>query len=263
MFPLLLSVGSVYLKTVYLFFALAVFVGGMVFWKKGKEEHYDEFLLLDGYLQAGFVGVIGAKIGFWLLLAAKANWYPESWGALLQTSGFLGVSGIVAGSWWIVRFSKKQKWDAFELLDYWTVSLVASVSILWVGFLFDGTGYGNPTSVPWGMTFAGVFEKHHPVQLYAAVLYMVLWWILSKLEYVYRTFEWYKSRKKSAQTGFLVSIGLLGHAVIGLLLKPFLPPQYLLMNVVIDSWLYIGIAIMSLCLLWLRSGRKLFLWRLS
>jgi prolipoprotein diacylglyceryltransferase len=105
------------------------------------------------------------------------------------------------------------------------------------------------------VVFPDVFEKHHPVQLYATMLYAGLFAYLAWLEFHYRTFEWYKSRRKSAQTGFLLSVFLIAHGLISGGLNLVMPPQVSIQGLRLDYLLAVVSVLLGVVILLVRSGR--------
>ncbi len=257
MFPILFSVGPVVFKTLNLFYLVSFLAAGFVFWRKGREEHYEEDILFDGLMYALIVGGIISRIGFIIFNFSRFGFNVISWFDIFSMPGFDSLFGLIGGTLILIRHAKKQKWDVFEILDFWVLAISISTAIMWFGSFFDGTRFGNATQMPWGMVFPGVTDKHHPVQLYAGVLYAGVFWILSKLEYKYRTFEWYKSKRKSAQTGFLFCLFLILCGFSNLVLSLIMPAQFVFSGIVFDQVIALMIMVLGGGLLYVRSGRKI------
>jgi len=255
MLPTLISWGPLVVRTLNIFAIIAFFVSGFIFWKKGREEHYEEDELFDGFILALLVALIFARLGFILTHFASFSINILAWLDLVGHPGLNGIFGGVSGTIFIYRFAQKKKWDAFEILDFWVTSLAICLAIVSVGLFFDGSGYGYATNLPWGFIFPGVFEKHHPVQLYSAFLYLGLFIYLIKLEYKYRTFVWYKAKRKSAQTGFLFGFFLIAMGLFELILSFVTPSQLKFYNFDLDGLWAVGISLLGLFILLLRAGR--------
>lgn len=60
--------------------------------------------------------------------------------------------------------------------DTTAVGVAAAMVTIKLGQLLTGTAYGLPTDVPWGVMLWGT--QRHPVQLYEAVSWLVLWLFL-------------------------------------------------------------------------------------
>ncbi len=257
MLPVLLSIGAVEIRTINVFYVLAFFASGFILWRKGREEHYEEDTLFDGFLQAFLVGGIIARIGFIVLNFSQFGFDILRWLDVFSTTGFSGLFGFLGGTYFIYRYAIRQKWDAFEILDFWVTALSLAFVFLSLGSFLDGTSFGLATSLPWGMVFPGVFEKYHPVQLYSALIYTAVFIYLSRIEYRYRTFLWYKSKRKSAQTGFLFCNFLIIYGFVRIILAFISPSQFVFFNFNFDWLIGFIISITGLVLLYDRSGRDL------
>src|SRR5476649_2015478 len=203
MFPVLFSIHPVTIYTISVFLVLAFLVSGYVFWRKGREEHYQEEELFDAFLLTTVWGIIWARIGFILLNFSHFQLAPIKWLDVFSYPGTYPLLGLAMGIWFLYQRAKKQKWDENEILDFAVLAISAGLVIVSIGSFFDGSGIGNPTSLPWGVTFPAVFDSRHPTQLYGALFYLLVFVFLNWLEPRYRMFEWYRNKKHSAQTGFL------------------------------------------------------------
>jgi prolipoprotein diacylglyceryltransferase len=255
MFPVLFSIGPVTFYTSTLFTILAFFVSTYVFWRKGREEHYPEDELFDGYLISIFWGVLMSRVGYIALHFAEFGLQPLHWLDVFSYPGFVPIFGIVAAGISLFRYAQKQKWDGFEVLDYWVLALTITMSILWLGNFFAGAEVGTPTKLPWGMTSGNVFDKRHPLQLYGAILYFLLFVYLFWVESRYRTFSWYRARKDSAQTGFVFCVFCIMTGVIGSFLWVFSSAKSFFFGVPVDLILRGSLIVYGCISLFQRSGR--------
>lgn len=257
MFPVLFSIGSVSVKTMSLFLLLGFFISSFIFWRKGKEEHYEILELFDGFLLSSFFGLIAARVTYVLMNISKLGFDFFKWFDIFRNPGFNLIVGIAVASFYLHRFAVKKKWDSFEVLDFWVTSVSIGLSINYFGLFFEGVGYGNPTNMPWGVVFPQLIDPHHPVQLYTAFFYLALYFYLSRVEYSYRTFSWYRYGKKTAQTGFLVSVFLILVAIFNFIISFFRPVSFEFYGFNFDLILSITLFVTGLFLLYARSGRSL------
>ena len=251
----LISFGPLSIQSMSLFMVLAFLFSGFVFWRKAKEEHYDETEVFDGFLLAWIIGFIWARIGFIIFNFYEFGFHIFKWIDLVTNPGLNALFGIVGSTVYLYRFAQRKKWDVFEILDFWSMAVTLGLVLIWFGLFLDGSRFGLATSLPWGVVFPGVFEKHHPVQLYASFLYAGLFAYLAWLEFHYRTFEWYKSRRKSAQTGFLLSVFLIAHGLISLGLNLVMPAQIVFQGLRLDHLLSLVGILLGVGILLVRSGR--------
>ncbi len=258
MFDTLLTIGSFQLRTLSIFQVLAFFSAAFVFWRRGRQEHYSEAQIMDAFLLTFLVGGIAGRIGFVALNFPQFEWRVLDWLNLVQFPGMQMLIGLIGACGYLFLYARKNKWDSFEVLDFFAQAL--SIALFWlnIGYFFAGVRFGTATNMPWGIIFPGVFEKRHPLQLYFAffhlVMYKLLWWF----EYNYRTFEWYRAGKKTAQTGFVFIAYVLFYMIFSLLMSLLGHTQILLGEIVIDSYLYVLMILLMLRLLLARARRKFF-----
>ncbi|MDQ3008113.1 MAG: prolipoprotein diacylglyceryl transferase [bacterium] len=257
MFPVLVSLGFFQLRTLTIFSILAFFTMAFIFWRKGREEHYDEYQLFDSFLLSTFFGVLTGRVVFILFNASRFIQEPLSIFNIIGAPGLNVMAALAGAGIFLYRYAKNHKWDTYEVLDYWTLAISFGSFILWLGLFFDGTGFGYPTNLPLGVTFPTVFEPHHPVQLYFALGYFLLFWYLSWADFHYRTFSWYRGSKNTAQTGFLTSFFVIISGLISFILSFIRPSQVSLGGLALDIPLYAVITIAGVLLLFGRSGRSL------
>lgn len=205
MLPTVFAIGPFALKTMMLFMLLAVLTAGFIFWKKGKEEHYDEYELMDCFLRSMFVGLVVGRIGYVVHSIQTLGFSPLAWIDIFSHPGIHLLSAVIGGAFTLYRCARQRKWDEYEVLDFWSIGVATGLSIMYLGLFFDGTAYGAETQLPMGVLFPGLFVKHHPLQLYLMGIFIIISIFLSRVEYRYRTYEWYRAGKKAAQTGFLIS----------------------------------------------------------
>lgn len=213
--------------------------------------------MFDGFLISTFIGLFASRIGYVIFQFPLFGWDVWKWFNVYQHPGFNLLFGGFVAALYMYRFAQKQKWDVFEVVDFWSLSFSFGLGVVWLGMFFDGTSFGNPTSMPWGIIFPGVVERHHPVQLYFAVMYFLLFWYLSWADYHYRTFSWYRAGKNTAQTGFMTSVFLITTSVFSLLMILLRPPQLVLFGWPLDAVIYLALSIGGGYLLFNRSGRTL------
>ncbi len=256
MLPILFELPFLKIKSLTVLVFLAIFFSGFVFWRKGREEHYDTFEIFDTFILSGIFGFIVGRLAFvvfhWPLFRVNIL----SIFNVVQTPGNELLLALAAAIWFVYRYAIKNKWDAFEILDFYAMALSLGMIFVYAGFFLDGSYGGTFTNLPWGVIAAGTFEKTHPVQIYSLCYYLFVYIYLSKMEYVYRTLEWYRAGKKTAQSGFLFSNFLILTALFHLLIQPISLPSMLFRGVVLDYFIYLAMLFFGLLLLYKRSGRS-------
>jgi prolipoprotein diacylglyceryltransferase len=256
MFPVLFSFGPFELRTLSVFLVVAFLTSSFIFWRKGREEHYNEGEFFDGFILASLIGFVAGRIGFIALNYERFGLAVLHWLDIFAYPGINGSIGLLCATFYLYHFAQKNKWDVFEVLDFWVLSLASGLTLGYIGLFFDGTAVGKATTLPIGLVFPGLIESHHPAQLYAALFFLCISIYLGRVEYRYRSFEWYRSGKKTAQTGFLVSIFLIAASLFFFLISWVKPPVFSISGIDIDRILALVAFVVGVILLYTRSGRS-------
>jgi len=225
------------------FAALAFASALFLFWKNGKEEHIDEFSVADIALLAGFWGWVGARLGFILTHLDVMGWDILRWISLVEYPGYLGVSGLLFAVGAVILEARKAKEDVWKVLDLAAVGVSFGLVLLSAGMFVHGAGFGNATTLPFGVSFPGVFDRRHPVQLYAAVGYLALFFLLRFVQQRYRLFSWYKGNRRIAQAGLVTTVFLAGYGLLELGLSFLRESQVVIARIPAEQLFY------GLCLL--------------
>lgn len=257
MHPILFNLGPISINTVNVFLVLAFLLSGYVFWKRGRDEHYKEEIIFDGFLLSLIVGLISARVGFVLLNLDTFGFSFLKWIDIFAHPGLSGIVGLFAMGIYIYRFSRKNKWDGFEILDFWVSAMSLGLAVLHLGMFFDLNSYGIVTNLPIGVKFPGSFEARHPLQLYYAGFYLLLFVYLQWAEFQYRTFEWYRFGKKTAQTGFLLAMAMITSGIVMIAFSFLKEAPDVLFGVNLEIIVGFLSFIFGIILLYVRSGREL------
>lgn len=256
MLPILLEFPFFKIKSLTLLAFLAIFFSAFVFWRKGREEHYNTFEIFDAFILSGIFGFLIGRIVFvtthWLFFSQNIFYIFN----IIDKPGNEPLIVLAAALCFMYRYATKLKWDAFEILDFYVTAISLGMVFIYVGFFLDGSYGGTFTNLPWGIITTGTFEKTHPAQLYLFIYYFLIFIYLSRVEYVYRTLEWYRSGKKTAQSGFLFSTFLIFTALFYLLTQPTRPSGMFFGGIFLDYFVYLLIFVFGLVLLYRRSGRS-------
>ncbi len=257
MWPTIINIGFFRLQSLTLLAILALFFTAFIFWRKGKEEHYETAELFDAFLLSGFFGVIIGRLAFVLF-----HWhlFSENWMLIFNIAKSPGnepLLALSAAAIYLYFLAKKRKWDPFEVLDFWVTAISLGMIFIYFGFFLAGSYAGQLTRLPWGVVIPGTFEKSHPVQLYFVLFYSFLFNYLLRVEYKYRTFDWYRCGKKTAQSGFLLSMFLILTGLFYLMMSMLTLPGMVIQGKVLDPFIYILVLLFGLILLFYRSGRSL------
>ena len=258
MFDSIITIGSFQLRTLSVFQVIAFLSCAFIVWYRAREENYSEAKVFDGFLLSFLVGWLMGRLGHIFLAWDKFGWEILKWLNVVQYPGTQLLIGLVGATLYFFFYSKKQKWDAFEVLDWWAQALTMGLVFTNIGYFFAGTRFGSVTTLPWGVIFPGVFEKRHPIQLYYLLFHVLMYKLLNWLEYHYRTFEWYRSGKKTAQTGFVFASFVISYALFSFLNSFLQDSVFLIGETSLDGLIHISLLSLGLFILIYRSNRVLF-----
>jgi len=178
--PNIFEYGGIQLRWYGVLFVGSFFLGLMIFTKIYKLENKDP-VVLDNLLLYVMIGtVIGARLGHCLFY--EPEYYLSNpieilkvWKGGLASHG--GLAGILIS---LYIFSKRYDTSYTWLLARMTIVGTLTASFVRVGNLFNSEILGVATDVPWAIVFERVdLIPRHPVQLYEALAYFIIFLILS------------------------------------------------------------------------------------
>lgn len=194
------------------FLVLAFLMSSFFFWKVGKEEHYREDELFDGFLLSFLTGIVFARIAHVVIHFSQYGWQLFQWFNVFSNFGFYLPAGLVVFGISLYRFAGKKKWEQFAILDMMTPAVFLGLAILQIGVFFEQPLETIFSLKPW------FFSLHLVISLLA----FFFSWYTRRAEFHYRTYSWYRSGRQVAQTGFVLAIGLVFLSLLLLLVKEFL-----------------------------------------
>jgi phosphatidylglycerol---prolipoprotein diacylglyceryl transferase len=186
MYPVLFKVGSVSVSSfsvmVLIAFLVAYVLGEYDFKRKGLNSNLVDLLLIASVVG----GLGGAKIMFLYQQVPLSNFIADP--VRYLASGFTffgGLIGAIMLSWLVTQMKRV---SFLVVADLMAPLLVIAYGVGRIGCLLVGDDYGNPTNVPWAMTFPEgsppTNQYVHPTQIYDTIcmfiLFAVLWSIRKK-----------------------------------------------------------------------------------
>lgn len=170
--------------------ALGFFLGSFLIWQRGREEHFEEDLLMDGILLVFMLGLIVSRV--WHVVfnwsAPPAGGWPIasfiSFFNLVEKPGFSWQGALLGGIFTLVIYCKKQKWDFYKLADLSVFGVVLGLILGKIGLFLNNSIV-------------------QPVFLVEAILLILVYRLLLIFDKNYRTYEWYKNKRGETNPGFL------------------------------------------------------------
>jgi phosphatidylglycerol:prolipoprotein diacylglycerol transferase len=108
------------------------------------------------------------------------------------------------------HLTRKYERNLIKWLDVFVPTIILGLAFFHLGAFFDGTNYGLPTELPWGIVFENYEIKYigaiHPSQIYA-LLYSLLTFIL--LYFINST----KKIQEYPKPGFIATLGVAAYSL--------------------------------------------------
>jgi len=257
MLPVFFSLGPITVYSYGVMLFLGFLLGLFIIWKRSREENFEEEQVFDAIMMISLYALAGARLVYVILNFSAFGANVLSWINIIGKPGFSLFGALGGGIAGLYLQNLKRKWDFFEFADIVAVGLSLIFTLGWLGAFLNGTSPGIETDSPLGVTFAGVYQKRFPVQIYFSFLYLLLfiylWWVEGK----YRTFDWYSGGKSGAKPGFIFFSLLFSSGLFGVLLSPLMPDQAIILGISSTAWAWTIILLVGLLGIYLRSGRNL------
>ncbi len=199
MWPVLISLGPVKIYSYGVMLGLGLFVGLYFWWKMGRDEHWDEIALFDGFFLSVLSYLVVGRIGYVIMHWSELGSLYRSM-AVLAYPGLSVVAGVVASMVLMILFARNHDWQVWKMADAYVVSLSLIMVFGGIGSLLNGTNPDWRINL-WGMIFA-----------------IICFAIVSRVRKDFRFYSWYKGGSSMAQEGLasLVFVNLMGVYYLGL-----------------------------------------------
>jgi prolipoprotein diacylglyceryltransferase len=234
MLPILLSLGPVKIYSYGVFLTLGLFLGLYFWWKMGRDEHFDEIALFDGFFLSLIVYFVVGRAGYVLTHMSEVGTLYRSL-AILSYPGISSAIGIGAVLVFVILFARSHDFDVWKVADSGAVTLASIMIFGGIGGLLNGANPGNPAK--FGIVYPGDSITRIPVDLWIIVWALITFAIVSRVRKNFRFYAWYKGEASTAQEGLasLIFVGLVGvyYLIVGWMRAPlgrigFLPYEFLI-----------------------------------
>lgn len=238
MHPILFSLGPLSISSFGFFVAFSFLLVAFLLWKNSSEEllfgksPIDEETLFDCLFIFSLSVLIGARLIFVFSHFDLFGFNLFNWFLLRKANGFSFLGGFFVGTFCLLLFCRHKKIHFWDMFDLFSLSLSLALSFCFLGAFLDGLGAGAKTNFPWGVLFAGVEGRRHPVQLLAAASFLCLFLVLKAVRLM--------TLKKKVKKG-LVTLSFLGFSGVSLFLLDFLKERVVYWQwITKDQILYLG-----------------------
>ena len=196
--PIAFEIFGLEIRWYAIIITFAMLLGVFLVSKQGKKEGFVENDLMDIFLCAFPLAIVGARLYYVLF---RYSVYKGDFFSMLNIrQGGLaihgGLIGAFIGGYFIIRKYGLNMWTTLDLYAPY-ISLGQSIG-RWGNFM-NQEAHGGPTNFPWGIMIDGV--KVHPTFLYESILDFMLFLFLINI------------RKNKKFDGEMVSIYLIVYSI--------------------------------------------------
>ncbi len=190
MYPELLHLGPIHLRSFGTMMAIAFLAGTWLALREARRHGLDEDKVVNVILITLVASVLGARA---LYVLEHLEEFRRSWGSVLALwqGGLTLYGGVVAGTFGGLVSAQRMGLPRWRVADALTPPLAIGTMFGRIGCFLNGCCYGHPTTVPWAVKFPpGSFASLefgdtpvHPSQLYnagASLLILVVLWVLRR-----------------------------------------------------------------------------------
>jgi len=194
MLPILVSLGPIKIYSYGVMMAIGLFLSLYFWWKMGRDEHFDEIALFDGFFLSVITYLIAGRAGYVALHTDTVGTVYRAL-AILAYPGINPIFGLIAVAVFMILFARAYNWDEWKVADAGVVSLSMALLFGSIGSVLNGA---NPI---W------------QVNVYGAVWALITFLVVSRVRKDFRFYSWYKGVSSMAQEGlatliFLMAIGV-------------------------------------------------------
>lgn len=220
---------SVFVVISFLWFAFVIY-------KKGQEYHFHEESLLDLAVLSGVLAWLLARLVF---VALHWSVFSANWVRVILLSNYPGyhlggvVLGLILANFLLVKRGEVKTYEGLDLL---ALGLMGALPFERLGRVMVGE-----------VVLLGPL----PLELIQALLFLLAFVWLWRLEREYRTIKWYRFHQTTARPGFIV--GAAGVMLGTILVSTGIWPKFTLEQLIMGAiFILVGGGV-----IYSRSGRKL------
>lgn len=185
MLPILFTIGPFNVYTFGIFLSIAFLFSTFLIWREGREELKEEEYI-DTFLYTSIVALISARLVYIFFHFSQFGANFLKYIVVRETPGISLVGGLVGGFIFLYWYARKKKYDFYHLADLFALSGSLALGLAKIGEQLGGASFGKETNFIIGVKIIGQTGRHHPVELYEAILIFLLFcflqWVWGKVK---------------------------------------------------------------------------------
>jgi phosphatidylglycerol---prolipoprotein diacylglyceryl transferase len=178
--PVLFTISTFNVYAFGFFLFLAFLFSTYILYQLAKREFKEEEYF-DSFFYTSIVGLICARVGFILMHFDVFGTNILRYILVRETPGLSILTGLFGSVIFFFIYGRKHKFDFLHVLDIFSIVSAFALSLIKIGQLLGGAGFGAETKFFLAVSIIGKTGRFHPVELYEAIAFFVLFVILYTL----------------------------------------------------------------------------------
>lgn len=190
MYPILININGYIISSLSCFLILGFIVFNIAVIFLTRRKKLNIRFWNNHVISLTLVTLVGARL---LYVLTNLPLFQENWRDILLPDGFSFLGGICCFTILLYFYAKKHKEDFLSWVDIFSIAFLPFLFFSGIGHFLDGSNYGIPTDLPWGVTFDFIDSPVpftvpiHPTQLYqsgyAIIIFLLLLTIFHRMKY--------------------------------------------------------------------------------
>ncbi|HLC43924.1 MAG TPA: prolipoprotein diacylglyceryl transferase [Patescibacteria group bacterium] len=177
MYPILFKIGSLTFYTHGILAVLGIVICSLVVNSLAKKEKLDRTFLFDNIVWAVLVGIIGARITYFILYRDQFSSFMEIF--LLQNGGMVSYGGFIPGAITFGLLLKSQKQSILKWFDLMSIGFAGGLFLGRIGNLMAGEYAGKLSSSRFAID--GILPINLFEGIVVAVIAIILYFVYLKI----------------------------------------------------------------------------------
>lgn len=210
MYPVIHITPSIVIPTYFLVIAFGYILGMLWLVPRCKRVDLNPIIGLDLAMIIMVSGFLGSR-ALHIVWELPGYYWEHPWDTLkVWQGGFVFYGGAIAALVSSVLFLKNKKQNFWEWSDVLAPIIPLVYGVGRVATLLSGSGFGRPTSLPWGITYPPGTEAPAGVSLHPTPIYAAAWAAVSMLLILFvEQKEWHRRVRPFALVLILHGMGRL------------------------------------------------------
>ncbi len=184
--PILFQLGPIPVHAYGTFLVFGFLIGLWRATKVCEKRGIPSSQVVDACVLMLISGIIGCRLLYLLLAVPHAGWGIFAEAGKIWQGGLSFHGGLVTSIACLAVYVRAKRLDFLKFADLLAPSAAIGYAFARIGCFLNGCCYGVHTDLPWGVRFTdasgALTDPRHPAQLYAFVISLVIFALLTRIE---------------------------------------------------------------------------------